>query len=65
MIDELLEAASEDAIEGILACAVGCTVTLDEHSRLHCFDDEYGWERYRKAGIVVLDTLEHPPKPLV
>jgi hypothetical protein len=65
MIDELLEAKSNEAIERILDCAVGCTVTLDEHSRLHRFDDEYGWERYSKAGIVVMDTSKHPPTPRV
>ena len=52
MIDKLVKARPEE-IDGILETAVGCTVTLEEHSRLHRFDEEYGWERYRKAGVTV------------
>jgi hypothetical protein len=53
MIDKLVQANSEEEVEGILKTAIGCTVTLDEHIRLNKFDDEYGWPRYRKAGIAV------------
>jgi hypothetical protein len=55
MIGRLLNAKLEE-VDGILENAVGCTVTIDEHSRLAKSDDEYGWERYRKAGLVVIDT---------
>jgi hypothetical protein len=55
MIARLLKAKLEE-VDGILANAVGCTVTIDEHSRLAKWDDEYGWDRYRKAGLVVIDT---------
>ncbi len=55
MIDRLLK-AKPDEFDKILAGAVGCTVTIDEHSRLAKWDDEYGWDRYRKAGLVVIDT---------
>ena len=55
MIKALLKATPEQ-VDGILETAVGCTVTLDEHFRLHKFDEEDGWERYRKAGIAVTDT---------
>ena len=55
MIDELLQAKPEE-LDGILKNAIGCTVTIEEHSRLVPFDHEYGWNRYRKAGIVVVDT---------
>ena len=34
----------------------GCLVTEEEHKRLHDIDDAYGWERYVKAGIQVIDT---------
>jgi len=34
----------------------GCTVTKEEHALLKRFNDEYGWERYRKAGLTVIDT---------
>ena len=55
MIDFLVNAKPEE-VDGILESAVGCTVTRDEHSRLHKFDEEYGWERYRKAGVKVTNT---------
>jgi hypothetical protein len=56
MIDLLMAAKSEE-IDGILENAVGCTITTEEHGRLALFDNEYGWERYRKAGIAVIDTI--------
>ena len=55
MIARLLNAKPEE-VDGILENAVGCTVTIDEHARLAEWDDEYGWDRYRKAGLVVIDT---------
>lgn len=55
MIDRLLK-AEPDEVDNIVAAAVGCTVTIDEHARLAEWDDEYGWDRYRKAGLVVIDT---------
>ncbi|WP_260703084.1 hypothetical protein [Edaphobacter flagellatus] len=55
MIAEL-ENASVQEVDDILAKAVGCTVTLEEHVLLSKFDDDYGWDRYRKAGIRVVDT---------
>jgi hypothetical protein len=56
--------ANPQRTDEILETAVGCTVTLAEHDRLHHFDAEYGWERYRKAGIVVMDTSKQPPQPV-
>jgi hypothetical protein len=36
--------------------AIGCVVTKDEHRRLTPFDRSHeGWDRYREAGIEVLD----------
>ena len=64
MIDALLEAAP-DQIDETLALAVGCTVTQEKASRLLLFDTEYGWERYRKAGIEVVDTAQEPAQSLV
>jgi hypothetical protein len=52
-----LEKATPHEVDGILKIAIGCTVTIEEHTRLSKFDKEYGWKRYRKAGIVVYDTL--------
>jgi len=61
MIDALLNAKPEN-VEEILAIAVGCIVTVEEHLRLSQFDGEhYGWSRYRRAGVVVMDTSRHPP----
>lgn len=40
----------------ILAGALSCIVTADEHERLgQVPDGAEGWERYRRAGIAVLD----------
>jgi hypothetical protein len=64
MIEELFR-ASPEKIDEILALAVGCTITLDEAGRLLLFDSDYGWERYRKAGIEVLDTAQNPPVPFI
>lgn len=64
MIALLKEAKSDSEIEQILDVAKGCTVTYDEHLHLHSFDEEYGWDRYRKAGIVVMDTSKQPPQPV-
>jgi hypothetical protein len=51
-----LEKAASHEVDDILKAAIGCTVTIDEHTRLSGFDEEYGWERYRKVGIMVIDT---------
>ena len=54
---EKLEKASPRQIDKILKKAIGCTVTTEEHVKLSKFDTEYdGWERYRKAGVIVIDT---------
>lgn len=60
MIDELLEAMPSE-IERLLTKATGCIVTLEESHQLAKQDIHYGWERYRRAGIVVLDTAHDPP----
>jgi hypothetical protein len=52
----LLIKARPDEVDRILQDAVGCTVTNEEHRLLKRFDGEYGWERYRKAGLTVIDT---------
>jgi hypothetical protein len=51
-----LEKAAPHEIDDILKTAIGCTVTIEEHTRLSKFDEEYGWAPYRKAGITVIDT---------
>jgi hypothetical protein len=56
MIEALLNAKPED-VDYILKDAVACVVTVDEHERLKQFDNEYGWERYRKAGIEAFDMV--------
>ena len=55
MITALIDAKSEEEIDRIVAVAVGCTVTRPDHSQLHKVDNEDGWNRYRKAGIVVMN----------
>jgi len=61
MIEALLNARSE-AVDAILSDATGCTVTVDEHMCLSKFDGEYGWERYRRAGLEVFDTVTRERK---
>jgi len=58
-VAEALLKATADDIEAILRDrAVACTVTAAEHDRLKPFDETHqGWERYREAGVVVLDML--------
>jgi hypothetical protein len=56
MITNLMEAKSEAEIDQILSCAIGCVVTREEHSRLHSFSRENGWERYRRAGITMTNV---------
>lgn len=56
-----LEKAEPHEVDDILKNAIGCTVTAEEHSRLSQFDEEYGWARYRKAGITVIDTQTDEP----
>ena len=63
MIDALLKAELEQMDE-ILGLAIGCTVTTEEHALLALFDSDYGWERYRKAGITVMDTKHSPAQPV-
>lgn len=60
MIDALLESQPHQ-VDGVLDLAVGCMITRPEAERLRRFDDDYGWERYRKAGIEIMDTSQQPP----
>jgi hypothetical protein len=59
MIEALIQAKPE-AVDHILKNAIGCLVTVDEHERLRPFGQEYGWDRYRRAGIAVMDTSVDP-----
>ena len=61
MIDALMQAKPED-IEEILKNAVGCTVTKEEHTLLERFKHLDGWERYRQAGIIVIDMETEKPR---
>lgn len=49
----------------IAATAIGCTVTRKEHEVLTALDKAEpgleGWERYRRAGVVVIDTITGEP----
>jgi hypothetical protein len=55
-----LEKAAPHKVDVILKKACGCTVTTKEHDRLSRFDREYdGWDRYRRARIVVIDTQKN------
>ena len=54
----MVEALLANAVDAkkIAADALGCVVTKDEHALLADVDKSIdGWERYRRAGIVVID----------
>ena len=52
--------ADPSSLDQVLARAIGCTVTRQEHARLSAISRERpdleGWERYRAAGVRVVDT---------
>lgn len=54
--EKLLSAKTEDDIEAIMEEVVGCTVTKAEHDLLGQFDHLTGFQRYKEANIVVIDT---------
>ena len=60
MIEALIR-AGEKGVEEIIKHAVGCTITKVEHTRLNEFKHLDGWERYRPAGIEVIDMETEPP----
>src|ERR1700733_11955665 len=53
MIDELLKSPND--VDKILQQAHGCLVTRQEHALLENYKHLYGWERYSRAGITVID----------
>jgi hypothetical protein len=59
MADALI--ADPERMDEILSLAVGCAVTREEHQRLteigKQFPNVEGWERYKRAGVTVIDTL--------
>jgi hypothetical protein len=59
MTDQLL--AHPDQIDSLLDRAVGCVVTKAEHDKLTAVSRAQpqleGWDRYRAAGIEVIDML--------
>jgi hypothetical protein len=56
MIKELINGRPED-VDTILKKAVACTITKEEHTLLSRHSDVDGWDRYRRAGINVIDTM--------
>ena len=54
MVRALIKVGQEGAKE-ILEKAVACTITKEEHLSLNAYEHVDGWERYRRAGIVVID----------
>ncbi len=56
--------AEPDRVAEIMATAVACIVTVDEHRRLGDAEranrELRGWDRYAAAGIEVHDLLHEP-----
>jgi hypothetical protein len=65
MIDLLMASSSEGDVRTILENACGCIVTRAEHELLKPYDGEYGWARYSRAGIIVIDRHTGQPFNLV
>lgn len=61
--------AEPDRFEEIISDVVGCTVTKEEHNRLtelsRVRPELDRWERYREAGITVLDLATDEKKVVV
>lgn len=58
MVERILE--DPGVLEHEVQLAIGCIVTKAEHSNLTEFDKMCdGWERYKMAGIAVLDLKEN------
>ena len=58
MVERILE--DPGVLEHEIQRAIGCTVTKVEHDKLTGFDTLLdGWERYKRAGIAVLDLKEN------
>ncbi len=55
MIDDLVK-GGPNSVDEIVSKAVACTITREEHLILNGHNDLDGWERYRKAGITVIDA---------
>jgi hypothetical protein len=55
MSEDLLEFGAQKA-EKILEKSVACTITKEEHNLPEKYKDSYGWQRYRSAGIIVIDA---------
>ena len=55
MIDDL-DQSGPNSVDEIVSKAVACTITREEHLILNGHNDLDGWERYRKAGITVIDA---------
>lgn len=57
LVDRML--ADPDGIPEILAACLACLVTVEEHRRLAAVAaDLEGWERYRAAGVQVVDMVD-------
>jgi hypothetical protein len=57
MVNNLLDCGPEQ-VDEILAKAVGCAVTLEEHYSLNKCAQYDGWDRYQKVGIKVVDVMK-------
>ena len=66
LADLILANPTDEVIEFVVNnLAFGCVVTRDEHARLSPFDKTHtGWDRYKAAGIEVVDMSTGEPLEL-
>ncbi|MCP4143142.1 MAG: hypothetical protein GY755_23120 [Chloroflexi bacterium] len=58
--EEIIE--NPESFSTILEKVIACVVTTEEHKTLDALKDtKVGWERYKSAGIEVLDMSTFPP----
>lgn len=60
LVKDLL-AAKQSQVEKILENGVACTITKIEHDVLEKYKTDDGWDRYKKARIVVIDRETGKP----
>ncbi|TFV67513.1 UNVERIFIED_ORG: hypothetical protein E4P37_02640 [Bacillus sp. AZ43] len=62
LVQQLLQPGAD--VAALLAGAVACVVTRDEHKLLSAHEDKVGWARYVAAGLTVVDLASNQPLDL-
>ncbi len=63
LVQQLLQPGAD--VAALLAGAVACVVTREEHKLLNAHADKIGWARYAAAGLTVVDLASQQPLDVV